>query len=169
MNYETIKLLCKDGNPEDTITVKIKDLKLIIQEIKSEKFRLTTFEELENDRYQKNFRLYCEFLENELTNESLMLLKSTNLHDLVKYYNKDHCSIRLLNCLKYTQNLEENNIVAYNDLWNAIVNRNKYSHFGKKSFNELKEMILGVFKDKSINEGIFRFSQILNFVLNTRE
>ena len=99
MNYETIKLLCKDGNPEDTITVKIKDLKLIIQEIKSEKFRLTTFEELENDRYRKNFRLYCEFLENELTNESLMLLKSTNLHDLVKYYNKDHCSIRLLNCL----------------------------------------------------------------------
>jgi hypothetical protein len=34
MNYETIKIVCENCDPEDTVTIKIKDLKSIINNLK---------------------------------------------------------------------------------------------------------------------------------------
>ena len=168
MNYETLKLLCEKGDPEDTITLKIKDINLIVQRIESENSKLITFEELETKRYSKNFYLYCDFLECELTEESLTLLKTTSLYTLVRYYNEDSCSIRLLNCLHWL--CEENNITALNDVWNFIFNKdNRYvkaKNFGKKSLTELMDMTIGIFKD---GYGQLTFGRFVEHILDTRE
>lgn len=129
---------------------------------------MITFEELETKRYSKNFYLYCDFLECELTEESLTLLKTTSLYTLVRYYNENRCSIRLLNCLRHM--CEENNITALNDVWNFIFDKdNRYcsrNYFGKKSLTELMDMTLGIYKEDYRK---LTFGKFIEYTLNTKE
>jgi len=196
MNYETIKIICDNCDPEDTITIKVKDLKSLVMEMRGlktvEQIRkegeirdgglvtLSKLKQLENEK--KLLNLY-EVLSDELDNNSLVMLKSMNLVDLMKYHNKNNISVRLINCIDRHEEEYERTYMGERGLkwkdweekkeksykrtaWNAIgdlfyfnIDKNA-DGMGKKSVEELMNIRLGFFKDGKL----FTFSFVINFI-----
>lgn len=163
MNYETIKTICDNHDPEDLITIRVKDLKDVVMEMqKLAKFNKIrgegeisiTLLELKQIEYKKRLCDLYELISNKLDDNSLTLLKSLSLADLVEYINKDSISIRLLNCIKAYENEEyEYKRTAWNSIgdlyyYNLNIERPKRDLMGKKSRGEIEFIKLGIFKDK---------------------